>query len=392
MTDRYEWLMSTARGSGPYVWDQHDRRYVDWVCGLGPVVLGHGHPAVVEAVTDSLRSGNLFPGGRSRTEHALADRITSLFPGSDRCHFLKTGSEAVAWAVRLARRATGRRAVLRVGFHGWHDGLAQGQAQWNDWDWTEVVPGTEPGGLDLPEFYHPAGSQDLVSHLEDLLNRGFAGVLLDPIQLRHPERDLLQVRQACDRAGTLLILDETKTAFRIAMGGVQELTGVRADLTVAGKAMANGLPISSVVGPTELLGRQARAKGTFSSEQSAIAASLATLSVLDERDGCVRIAETGSRLIDGLNGVLAGHPVGQYLRAVPYRWPAMPHVHAPRDNPIAQECRTAVLRATAVGGALLLDRHASFVGLSHGEEEVEMTIDVFGRAADAWTEQELGGP
>jgi glutamate-1-semialdehyde 2,1-aminomutase len=212
------------------------------------------------------------------------------------------------------------------------------------------------------------------------------------MQLSEPASDLRSLRAACDRTGSVLILDETKTAFRIAMGGVQELTGVKADLTIAGKAMANGLPLSCVVGRAELLGRRSRAKGTFSSELAAMAASLATLAVLDDVDGCARITEIGGQLLDGLQRVLADHPVGQYLSAVPYRWPAMPHVHARSDDPIGQRCRTTVLRETAMRGALLLDKHPSFVGITHTKADVMSTTDAFRAAADSWVARRRPGP
>jgi len=339
---------------------------------------------VTAAVSERLANGSLFPGGRTRVEEQLQERLIAFFPAGERCHFLKTGSEAVAWAVRLARRSTGRLPVVRVGFHGWHDGLADGAVQWNDWDRAPVGLEIVPGSLDLRDFYLPASAHDLSIIVDLLLATPYAALLVDPIQLAEPGPDLSLLRMACDRSGAVLILDETKTAFRIAMGGVQQLTGVQADLTIAGKAMANGLPLSCVIGRTDLLGRAARAKGTFSSELSAIAASLATLAVMDEVEGCTRIAATGGQLIEGLNRVLLGHPAGKHLKAVAFRWPAMPHVHAKCDDAVAQRCRTEVLRDTAIGGALLLDKHTSFVGITHTAADVGFTTEAFAAALDSW--------
>lgn len=238
-----------THGAGAHVWDDRGRRFIDWICGYGPVVLGHSDTRVVNAVHRQLLEGTLLPGD-SAIESALAQRLIPLFPGSEACVFLKTGSEAVAAAVRFARIATGRSQVLRVGFHGWHDGLIDGKVGWHNWDNVRSSSPPVPGALSLG---YQTGLARAVADIEHRI-RGpegerFAALVLDPIQVPDPERDLPRLRAACSDTGTVFILDETKTAFRVALGGVQARHRVRADITVAGKALANGMPLSSVLGP-----------------------------------------------------------------------------------------------------------------------------------------------
>lgn len=370
-----------TRGAGAHVWDDRGRRFVDWICGYGPIVLGHGDTRVANAVHRQLLEGTLLPGD-SAVESTLAQRLIALFPGSDVCVFLKTGSEAVAAAVRFARIATGRSRVLRVGFHGWHDGLIDGKVGWHNWDNVRLPSPPVPG---VVAFGYEIGMEPVTADIEHQIRepagQRFAALVLDPIQVPEPERDLARLRAACSDTGTVFILDETKTAFRVALGGVQARHRVRADITVAGKALANGLPLSSVLGPAELIcPKRARVKGTFSAERAALAAAHATLDVLEKEDVCVHLSTIGSTLIDSINEVLRGTAAGELVRAVPYRWSCMPHLHADSSDAHAQECRRVLVAGAMANGVLLLEKHNSFVNAAHTIDDVDMTADAFRQA------------
>ena len=363
------------------MWDDRGRRFIDWICGYGPVVLGHSDTRVANAVHRQLLEGTLLPGD-SAIESALAERLVALFPGADTCVFLKTGSEAVAAAVRFARIATGRSQVLRVGFHGWHDGLIDGKVGWHNWDNARSSSPPVPGALAHGyETGTGRAAADIEHRVRQPAGEQLAALLLDPIQVPDPERDLPRLRAACSDTGTVFILDETKTAFRVALGGVQARHRVRADITVAGKALANGLPLSSVLGPAELICRKrARVKGTFSAERAALAAAHATLDVLENEDVCAHLSTIGSALIDSVNEVLQGTAAGGLVQAVPYRWNCMPHLHASSYDVQAQECRHALVADIMAHGALLLEKHNSFVNAAHTIDDVDMTADAFRRS------------
>lgn len=374
-----------VRGRGAHVWDDRGQRFVDWVCGYGPIILGHGDVRVADAVHHQLLEGTLLPGG-SPIARSLSKRLIALFPGAEACVFLKTGSEAVAAAARFARLNTRRSRILRVGFHGWHDGLIDGKVGWHNWDNVRAsslpVPGALAYGFEISQARTTAEIAYRVRHPN---SSPFAALLIDPIQLSCPEIDLPLLRAACSDMATLLILDETKTAFRIALGGAQEVCGIRADLTVAGKALANGLPLSSVIGASDLIRtKDTRIKGTFSGERSALVAAHTTLDVLETEQVCEHLSAIGSALIEAVNGVLRGSSAGGLVTAVPYRWSSMPHLHADTDNAQAQECRRAIVAGAMARGALLLEKHNSFVCAAHTFEDIQSTAEAVRGAVDDW--------
>jgi glutamate-1-semialdehyde aminotransferase len=374
-------------GRGAHIWDTTGRGFIDWICGYGPIVLGHGEPRVAAAAFEQMLTGTLLP-GCSELEAAVGQRLVRHFPHAEDYLFLKTGSEAVAAAIRLARAHTGRSQVLRIGFHGWHDGLIDPKIGWHNWDNIRTTGRDVVGVLRHPalgiEMDYGASLETVEARIRDKDVAPFAAVVLDPIQLSNPDTDLRQLRTACDDTGTLLILDETKTAFRVALGGVQELHGVAADITVAGKAMANGFPLSSVLGPANIVRAPGtRIKGTFSNERVALAAAKTTLDILEREDVCSQLAATGQQLIEQVNAALHDTPVADLVRAVPYRWNAMPHLHAATDDPTAQHCRHALIDDARSRGVLLLASHNSFVSAAHDHDDIERTAATLHTAAEA---------
>jgi glutamate-1-semialdehyde aminotransferase len=374
------------RGSGSRIYTADGSSALDFVCGYGPVILGHGHPRITKVVADCLSNGLLLPGSR-RIEDALRERLRALFGDHRDVTFLKTGSEAVAAAIRLARLATGRPRVLRSGFHGWHDGLIDGKVGWHNWDnlryAADRVPGTlgqfADEGVDLATASTLDEFQRLLAdHAGEL-----AAVVVDPIQLREPEEELQALRRLCRQTGTVLILDETKTAFRTHPAGVDRRYDVESDLIVAGKGLANGLPLSAVIGdPSLLQTRKTRIKGTFNAELASLSAACETLAVLEETAGAIHLDEIGSRLIDGLNRVFKEYEVADTLSAVPYRWASMPHIHAATDNQAAQELRSAFVDECERQGALFLDGHNSFLSTAHDAGDIDECLQLAAAALE----------
>ncbi|AXE89516.1 aminotransferase class III-fold pyridoxal phosphate-dependent enzyme [Streptomyces sp. Go-475] len=376
-----------TRGSGADLWDAQGRRYTDFVCGYGPVVLGHGHPAVVEEVHRQLQAGTLYPSA-GRPLRDFLDVLSGLFPEQPGALLFKTGSEAVGAAMRLARHRTGRDMVLRLGFHGWHDQVISPHVNWHRFDHAErrsVQP------LAVPGIYGAAVRVWHGDEVEDLLEtvrstRDLAAVVVDPVELPLPLADSAKrVLEAAHEAGALLVLDETKTCLRLGPGGAQERLGVTADVLVLGKAIANGLPLAVVLTDPALTAqsRRLRIRGTFSNELASVAAASATLRVLREEKVHERLERTGTALIDAVNAALRSEGLCGRICAVPYHWPCMPYL---RFRDIAETERMDFYARLVRRGVLLLPNHMNFVSAAHTDAHVEHAV----RAIRATVQDMLG--
>ena len=307
------------RGEGAELVDVDGRRFVDFVLGGGPLVLGHAHPRIVEAVGRAMADGGHHFAIHRRTIE-LAERICDLVPSAEMVRFTASGSEATFHALRLARALTGRSGIVKFdgGYHGHHD-----LASWS-FEWTPCQPpsptaesaGLQPGleqDIAVLPFNDPAALAALLSAEPTR----FAAVILEPIQRAIPASAsfLGAVREACTRAGAVLIFDEIVTGFRCAPGGAQELMGVTPDLTTLGKALGGGLPIAALAGRRSLMerldpsrGREARSFhcGTFNGYQAGVEAAHATLDMLVDEGGIRRLDELSRRAGDALRRAFAG--------------------------------------------------------------------------------------
>jgi glutamate-1-semialdehyde 2,1-aminomutase len=276
-----------VRGQGAFTWDVDGNRYIDYVGAFGPLIVGHAHPAVVEAIHAAVDAGGSF-GATTPAEVRLAELICSRMPSIERLRFVNSGTEAAMSALRVARAATGRDLVIKFegGYHGHADSLlveaGSGVA-------TLSIPGSagvaEPvAAQTLVATYNNLGS---VAALLDSHAGEIAAIIVEPVAANMgvipPEPGFLTgLRQLADGAGALLVLDEVITGFRVAPGGAQELYGVRADLTVLGKIIGGGLPVGAYGGRAELLDLVAPAgpvyqAGTLSGHPVVMAAGEATL-------------------------------------------------------------------------------------------------------------------
>ncbi|HEX2194981.1 MAG TPA: glutamate-1-semialdehyde 2,1-aminomutase [Candidatus Limnocylindria bacterium] len=301
------------RALGARVWDVDGNELVDYIGSWGPMILGHAHPAVVEAIHDAAARGTSF-GAPSLPEVELGEVIVAAMPSIERLRFVSSGTEAAMSALRLARAATGRDAVLKMagGYHGHADALL-------------VQPGSGATGLPASAGVAEAVARDtLVAPYNDLeaveallSARPVAAVIVEPVAANMgvvpPTPGYLHgLRELTERAGTLLIFDEVITGFRVARGGAQELYGVRPDVTVLGKIIGGGLPVGAYGGRADLMRLVAPEgpvyqAGTLSGNPLAMAAGLATLRRLEPAVYSA-LEAAGSRLQAGLAGAarLAG--------------------------------------------------------------------------------------
>ena len=306
------------RASGAEIVDVDGNHYVDYVCSWGPLILGHAHPAVLEAITRAAESGTTY-GAPTEGEVVLAELIASRIPSVSMSRMTSSGTEAAMSAIRLARAATGREKLLKFAgaYHGHLDGLL-----------AEAGSGLATGGIpSSPGVPAAATANTVIVPWNDpeaveaaFAAHDFAAVLAEPypanMGLVPPQAGFLELlRDRATDTGALLVFDEVISGFRVAPGGAQELTGVEPDLTVMGKVVGGGLPAAAYGGSVELMERIAPAgdvyqAGTLSGNPLAVAAAIATLEQLDEA-AYSRLSATTTALADGLAeaAARAGRPV-----------------------------------------------------------------------------------
>lgn len=277
--------ITIARGEGAYVWDVEGRRYLDWVQSYGATILGHAHPAVVEAVTKAASDGMTF-GAPTPGEAALAEVVVDRVAGCDLVRFVSTGTEAAMTAVRLARGATGRDKVVIFsgGYHGHSDGLLAAGG-------SGMATLGKPASVGVPDAAVAATVVAPYNRVPDI-DETVACVVVEPVAanmgLVPPAPGFLEgLRAACDRAGAVLIFDEVITGFRVSRGGASGLFGVTPDLWCFGKVLGGGLPLAAVGGRREIMEMLAPIgpvyqAGTLSGNPLATAAGLAVLTELDD--------------------------------------------------------------------------------------------------------------
>jgi glutamate-1-semialdehyde 2,1-aminomutase len=304
------------RAGGAEITDVDGNVYVDYVCSWGPLILGHAHPAVVEAVTAAAAQGTSF-GAATAGEVELAELVAHRLPSVDMIRMTSSGTEATMSAIRLARAATGRERLVKFegAYHGHVDGLladaGSGLA-------TQAIPASPGVPLATAAQTIVVRFNDATAVRRAVVDHQPAAILVEPFAanmgLVAPVTGFLELlRELADDSGALLVFDEVITGFRVAAGGAQDLTGVLPDLTIMGKVLGGGLPAAAFGGPAELMRRIAPAgdvyqAGTLSGNPLAVAAGLTTLRALDET-AYVRLAATTQALAEGLLEAAGERPV-----------------------------------------------------------------------------------
>ncbi|NPA90241.1 MAG: glutamate-1-semialdehyde 2,1-aminomutase [Chloroflexi bacterium] len=311
------------RGAGPYVWDADGHQYIDYVLSWGPLILGHAHPQVVDAVKRAAERGTSF-GAPTRLEIELAEMIVDMIPSVEMVRFVNSGTEATMSALRLARAVTGREKIIKFEgcYHGHADALlvraGSGVATLGLPDSPGVTQGTTQDTL-------VARYNDLTS-VEALFDRypdEIAGIIVEPVGgnmgVVPPVPGFLEgLRALCDRYAALLIFDEVMTGFRVHLGGAQALYNVRPDITTLGKVIGGGLPVGAYAGPRAIMEHVAPVgamyqAGTLSGNPLAMSAGLATLRALREPGVWDTLVARAERLTQGIGQAArdAGVPVVQ---------------------------------------------------------------------------------
>ena len=372
-----------VRGHGAFVWDADGNRYIDYVGAFGPLILGHAHPAVVEAIHSAVDAGGSF-GATTPGEIRLAELIRSRMPSIARIRFVNSGTEAAMSALRLARAATGRDLVIKFegGYHGHADSLlveaGSGAA-------TLSIPGSAgiTEAVARQTLVATYNDLDSVASLLDAHAGKVAAVIVEPVAANMgvviPVPGFLAgLRSLTENAGALLIFDEVITGFRVAPGGAQEVYGVKPDLTVLGKIIGGGLPVGAYGGRADLLDMVAPAgpvyqAGTLSGHPAVMAAGEATLLQLTP-DVYASLETSAQRLETGLQRAGVSVARAGSLLTVFFR------DSAPTNFREAKECDTAefarFFHHMRAAGVLLPPSQfeAWFVSAAHEEAIIEATV------------------
>jgi glutamate-1-semialdehyde 2,1-aminomutase len=386
------------RGEGALLFDVDGNRLIDYYCGAGPIILGHGAPVVTEAVTRQLARGVQL-GGESVDEYTAARLVTEIVPSAEMVRFANTGSEAVQLAFRIARAAAGHDTIIKFEghYHGWLDSVFVGlpgrpNVAAGDERARISSAGQDPAAIEHTEVL----PWNDIEAVDARLARGdVAAVMTEPLwrgYIRPAPGFLEALREVCTRRGVVLIFDEIVSGFRAGPGGAQELFGVTPDLTTLAKAMANGFVIGAVAGRRDLMGLIGGGPvihpGTYNGNALSMAAAVATLAALQTGTPYETIERAGGRLMAGFGEALGRRGIKSVVQGVPGSF----NVHLGIDQPVAsladtQRVDTAQVETLTLAllrrGVRAIPGGHWYVNAAHTDALVDETLDVFEDALTA---------
>ncbi len=354
------------RVKGPHLWDIDGNRYIDFVSALACVTLGYGDKGVEKAIMNQLSCGisMSLPG---RLETIVAEKLVEMIPSAEKVRFGKNGTDATSAAIRLARAYTGKDHVLVCGYHGWQD-------------WYIASTTRDKG---VPEDTRRLTHKFIYNQIESLitlfqeLDNHVAAVIIEPMNIAWPEDDFLtKVRELCTRHGAILIFDEVITGFRFSNGGAQSLFNVTPDLSTFGKGMANGMPLSAVVGKAEIMDEMENIffSGTFGGELLSLAAANHVLDRYADSDipGALKIA--GSELETGVQAIIEEHDLGGYLKLSGH--PSWIFLNWTRDEKVStDQLKTYFAQLMYENGVLILNSHN--ITMAHTIKVRRKTLEIY---------------
>ncbi len=299
-----QWPAYFSKSKGCHVWDMDGNRFTDMsIMGIGTNTLGYGHPEVDAAVLQTIQDGNMST-LNAPEEVYLAEKLIELHPWADMARFARSGGEANAIAIRIARAATGKDKVAVCGYHGWHDWYLSANLGDESNLAGHLLPGLEPNGVpnNLKGTVYPFNYNDFET-LETLVNQHDIGVIkMEVIRNMGPENDFLQkVRNLATERGLVLIFDECTSGFRETFGGIHKKYGVEPDMAMFGKALGNGYAVTATIGRREVMeaAQTSFISSTFWTERIGSAAALKTLEVMEREQSWETITQAGLKIRAG---------------------------------------------------------------------------------------------
>ncbi len=352
-----------VKGKGSHVWDVDGNEYIDFNAAIGPVSLGYAYPAVDQAIKQQLEDGITFS-LMHPLEVELAELIQEVIPNAEAVKIAKTGADVCSAAISVARAFTGRDKVFCCGYHGWHD-------------WYIGITSRNAGIPDAVQELTYTFEYNDIESIKAALDETVAALILEPFIFEAPAPGFLQELAAvCKENGTLLIFDEMWTGFRIAIGGAQQYFNVKADLAVYSKACANGMPIALLTGRAdvmELFNSQVFSYTTFGGEALSLAACIATINELIDKDVPQYLDEKGALLKDGYNQIATEAGMDSYTRCIGFNCRTMVTFTPQAGNGL--EVKTLMQQEMIKRGILWAGFHN--VCYSHTDADIDYTLAAY---------------
>ncbi len=389
------------RGQGAYLFDIDGNQLIDFVGSWGPHILGHRHPAVLEAIQNALAKGTSF-GAPTVWETELAELVVSTVPSIEKVRMTNSGTEATMSAIRIARGFTGRDQVIKFSgcYHGHVDSLL---VQAGSGALTHGVPSSPgiPAGCTADTIVLEYNDPEALANVFAAQGDKIAAVILEPVVgnmgVVVPQQEFLKTcRELCTKHGAILIFDEVMTGYRVSLGGAQELFGIMPDLTTLGKIIGGGLPVGAYGGRAEVMDTVSPVgpvyqAGTLSGNPLAMASGLATLKVLQETNPYPQLAETTASLCRRLSQAAEAAGIPHQLAHVGSMFTLFFHSEPVTNYTIA--ARNDTERFSRYFHAML-DRgiylpcsqfEANFVSICHSDEDIDKTIAAAEEIFSSWT-------
>lgn len=368
------------RGKGCYVWDVDGNKYIDYGMGLRALILGYSYPVVNEAINKQLKDGTTFT-LMHPLELELAELLIKTIPCAEAVRYGKNGSDATTAAIRAARAYTGRDKIAICGYHGWHD-------------WYVITTERNKGIPKIMKELSFTFQYNKVESLKELFDKypdQFAAVIMEPVGVTPPQHDFLQdVQKAAHDNGAVLIFDEIITGYRLSLGGAQEYFKVTPDLATFGKAMANGMPIATLVGKQEIMNvfNETFCSFTFGGECLSLAAAIATIKEIKAKRVINFIWRQGKKLQDGYNRLANEHELKERTQCVGYP-PSTLAKFVGKNASESLLMKSLVQQELLKRGILWAAYHA--ISYSHKDMEVRRTLEAFDDALNLLSKADQKG-
>lgn len=397
----YPHAMFYSHGKGSRIWDVDGNEYLDFTLSQGPLILGHSHPGVTDAVASYAAQGQLFAGQHIK-EVELAEKINQLIPSAELMRFCLDGSEAVHTAFRIARAKTGRKKFLRFEghFHGWLDNVS----------WAFAAPSAKalgsrenpeafPWSQGLPESSReefivlPWNDLELLRKTVEARHEEIAAIITEPIMCNNgciePQPGFLEgLRALCTEWGIALIFDEVITGFRVGLGGAQARSGVTPDLSIFAKAFASGYPISVIAGKRDWMSLIEQSKvihaGTMNSGNATVAAALATLTILEQEDPYPRMYRLGNELMEGLRSLARKYQLSLRVQGpgpmFNTAFTGLDKVSDYRDTLRSDKQQLGkFIAGMHNNGVRLIGRGLWYISAAHTQEDISLALETAGK-------------
>jgi glutamate-1-semialdehyde 2,1-aminomutase len=351
------------KGQGSHIWDVDGNEYIDFNAAIGPVSLGYAYPAVDEAIKKQLQDGITFS-LMHPLEVELSELIQQIIPNAEAVKIAKTGADVCSAAIRVARAFTGREKVFCCGYHGWHD-------------WYIGITSRNAGIPEAIQNMTYTFEYNDIEAIKAALDETVAALILEPFIFEAPKPGFLkELAKVCKANGTLLIFDEMWTGFRIAIGGAQEYFDVKADLAVYSKACANGMPIALLTGRSdvmELFNSEVFSYTTFGGEALSLAACIATINELKDKNVPQYLDEKGALIKDGYNLIAIETGMDTYTRCIGYNCRSMVTFTPEAGNGL--EVKTLMQQEMIKRGVLWAGFHN--MCYSHSDGDIAYTLSAY---------------